>query len=154
MRLEVLGSDSAMLRVRCPVCIPAGEGLIPKAEVVWEEQAPSVAARGELAEFVVAVRAAAARRDVVALRPVISRRFVHSLAGGDGPLEATSTWEREGFRTLDPLPMLLDHGVLPDGPLWVGPPEYLSDRSYRGLRTGFRREGDQWEWVFLVRDGR
>lgn len=155
MRLEVLESDSAAtaLRVRCAGCDAPAEGWIPIGEVVWAGATPGEAARGDLAEFVVAVRTAAAARDVTALRPVISRWFVHSLGGGEGVLEATSAWEREGYRTLDPLPALLDRGVSADGELWVAPPEHLSEPAHRGLRTGFRRNGNAWEWMFLVRDG-
>lgn len=154
MRLEVLGSDSLGLRVRCTVCVPAAEGYIARSAVAWEAKSPTEAAGGELVDFVLAVREAAARRDVAALRPVLATRFVHSLGGGEGPLEATSAWEREMYRTLDPLPLLLDRGLAPYGEIWVAPPEHLEQANFRGLRTGFRQERGRWEWVFLVRDGR
>lgn len=150
-RLEVLRADSASLYVRCVVCTPRGEGWVAKARVVFEPGTPSLAAGGELAEFLLAVRAAAARRDMAALRPVMSRQFTHSLGGADGIMEAVARWEQEGFRRLDRLPWLLDRGVAsPDGIVWAAPPAWAADRAYRDLRAGFRREGNRWEWVFLV----
>lgn len=150
-RLEVLRSDSASLYVRCVVCTPRVEGWVEKERVVFEPRTPALAAHGDLPEFLLAVRAAAARRDVAALRPVMSRRFAHSLGGADGVVEAIGRWEQEGFRRLDRLPFLLDRGVAtPDGAVWAAPPAWVTDRSYRDLRAGFRREGDRWEWVFLV----
>ena len=154
MRLDVLEADSASLRVRCAACPDRAEGWIPMEGVVAEIRSPAEAAGGELAEFVVAVRAAAAARDVVALRPVMTRRFVHSLWGGDGIVEAVSGWERGSFQTVDPLPALLDAGVAPYGDVWVAPPEHAERRGYGGLRTGFRQEDGLWRWMFLVRDGR
>jgi hypothetical protein len=153
MRLEVLEADSASLRVRCAACGGA-EGWIAQEQVVWRAASPAEAARGELAEFVLAVRGAAAARDVAALRPAMSRQFVHSLGGGDGIVEAVSGWERGNYQTLDPLPSLLDGGVAPYGDVWVAPAEHLEQRAYGGLRTGFRRENGVWRWMFLVRDGR
>lgn len=150
-RLEVLRSDSASLYVRCVVCTPRGEGWVEKARVVFEARTPALAAHGDLAEFLLAVRAAAARRDVAALRPVMSPQFTHSLGGADGVVEALGRWEQEGFRRLDRLPWLLDRGVAtPDGAVWAAPPAWVADRAYRDLRAGFRREGNRWEWIFLV----
>lgn len=154
MRLDVLRADSATLRVRCAGCERPVEGTIPKAEVVWDSLPPSAAASGDLAELVVAVRSAAVRRDVQALRPVLASTFMSSLAGREGVIETVAAWQRQDFRTLDPLPKLLDRGVSPYGELWVAPPEFLTDPAYAGLRTGFRKGGDgRWEWTFLVRSG-
>lgn len=106
-----------------------------------------------LAEFVVAVRSAAARRDVAALQPVLARWFTHSLAGGDSPIEAVGAWQRERFRTLDLVPALLDGGVVEDAPIWVAPPEFVAQPGFTGLRTGFAREQGVWKWIFLTRSG-
>lgn len=150
-RLEVLRSDSASLYVRCIVCTPHLEGWVEKERVVWEARAPALAAGGELAEFLLAVRGAASRRDVAALRPVMARLFTHSLSGADGPVEAVGRWEQEGFRRLDRLPFLLDRGVATrDGSIWAAPPAWVAYPSYRDLRAGFRREGGRWEWIFFV----
>jgi hypothetical protein len=150
-RLEVLRSDSAAVYVRCVVCTPRWEGWVDKARVVFEPRAPHLAANGELAEFLLAVRAAAQRRDMAALRPVMSRQFTHSLNGADGVLEAVGRWEQEGFRRFDRIPFLLDRGVAsPDGTVWAAPAAWVTDRAYRDLRVGFRRENGRWEWIFLV----
>lgn len=150
-RLEVLRSDSSSLYVRCVVCTPRVEGWVETEGVVFEPRAPAQAADGELADFLLAVRDAASRRDVAALRAVMGRGFTHSFAGGDGVVEALGRWEQEGFRRLDRLPFLLDRGVAtPDGTIWAAPPAWVTDRAYSDLRAGFRREGGRWEWVFLV----
>lgn len=151
-RLEVLRADSARLHVRCVVCTPRVEGWVPRGAVVYQPAAPEAAARGELAEFLLAVRSAAERADVAALRPVMSRRFTSSFSGGDGILEALARWEWEGHRSLRRLPGLLDRGVSTrDQRIWAAPPEYLSQPQYYDLRAGFRREEGRWEWIFLVR---
>ncbi len=151
-RLEVLGSDSAALRVRCVVCAPQVEGWVEKRSVVYETLAPDAAAQGELAGFLLAVRAAAARHDVAALRPVLSRSFTSSLEPtGEGIIETLHRWEQERYRSLDRLPALLDAGVASrDGRIWAAPQAYLATPGYPGLRAGFRRGGTRWEWVFLV----
>lgn len=151
-RLEVLGADSALLHVRCTVCARPLEGWVERRAVVYEPSSPAAAAGGELAEFVLAVRAAAARRDTAALRPVMPRHFTHSFSGGEGIIEALAHWRAEGFRSLDRLPALLDRGVgTRDGRVWAAPPEYLVHPAYRDLRTGFRSTAGRWEWIFLVR---
>ena len=114
------------------------------------------AARLDLADFVLAVRAAASARDVDALRAVMARDFVHTLGPIDmGLLETFAAWEREQYRTLDRLPFILDRGVatVPGTPVWAAPPEWAASLQYRDLRAGFRRGPDGWEWIFLVRDG-
>lgn len=151
-RLDVIRVDSAGVYVRCAACGGGAAGRVDTSAVVFRAGTPEEAARGELAEFLLAVREAAARRDAAALRPVMSELFTHSpLLGGDGRLEALAAWERERFRALDHLPALLDRGVATrDERLWVAPPEYLEADGYRGYRTGFRRADRGWEWVFLV----
>ncbi|HEV2150181.1 MAG TPA: hypothetical protein VGR37_22475 [Longimicrobiaceae bacterium] len=150
-RLEVLRSDSASLYVRCIVCTPHAEGWVPKERVVFEARPPALAATGDLAEFLLSVRDAASRRDLAALRPVMARQFTHSLGGGDGVVEAVGRWEQEAFRRFDRLPFLLDRGVATrDGLVWAAPPAWVTDPGYRDLRAGFRREGNRWEWIFLV----
>ena len=155
MRLEVLRVDSARLLVRCPVCLGQPTGWVERARVVHEPLAPVDAARLELADFVLAVREAARRRDVAALRPVMSRDFVHSLEAGEGVLEALATWQRRYNADLDRLPALLDRGVVnvPGTQVWAAPPEYAAQLGYLDLRSGFRRGANGWEWIFLVRSG-
>lgn len=150
-RLEVLLPDTVALRVRCELCPEPVEGWIGREDVVWEAPEPSAAADGSLAEFALAVRTAAADRDVQALRPVMSRRFIHSFGGGEGVLEALLEWDRERYRSLDLLPGLMDGGLATrDGRIWVAPAEFVTDPGYMGLRAGFQRVGGQWEWLFLV----
>jgi hypothetical protein len=156
LRLEVLEADSTELRVRCVHCPGAPEGWIARERVVHHPAEPRHAALLDLADFVLAVRDAALRRDLDALRPVMARDFSHQLGPVEpGLLETLAAWEREGYRTLDRLPFLLDRGVaaLPRSPVWAAPPEHTTTLLYRDLRAGFRRGPDGWEWVFLVRDG-
>jgi hypothetical protein len=156
MRLEVLRADTTDLLVRCVHCPGAPQGWIARAGVVHIVRAPQEARRLELADFVLAVRDAAARQDVETLRRTMSREFVHSLGPLEmGLLETFAAWEREQYRTLDRLPFILDRGVatVPGTPVWAAPPEYAAAIGYRDLRAGFRRGPDGWEWIFLVRDG-
>jgi hypothetical protein len=157
MRLEVLHTDTAELMVRCVFCLGQPIGWVPPEAVVRESPMPREAAGLSLAEFAHAVRAAAARRDVDALRAVMARDFVHSLGPAEGGvLEALAAWEREGYRLLDHLPLLMDRGIVavPGTQVWSAPPEFAGDRRYAGVRTGFRRGPDGWEWAFLVESGR
>ncbi len=152
VRLEVAGADSARLRVRCTVCTRPAEGWVNRDAVVFEPIDPAVAASGDLAEFVLAVRQAAGRRDLDALRSAMAPGFTHSFGRASGRLEAIAGWERERFAALDRLPALLDRGLVPRaGQLWVAPPEYVERPDYVGWRAGFRREGERWVWMFLVR---
>jgi hypothetical protein len=156
MRLEVLRADTTDLLVRCIHCPGTPEGWISRDRVVHWARPPQAAARLDLAEFVLAVREAASARDLEALRPVMARDFVHSLGPLDmGLLETFAAWEREGFRTLDRMPFVLDRGVatVAGTPIWAAPPEYAADTRYGDLRAGFRRGPEGWEWIFLVRNG-
>jgi hypothetical protein len=156
MQLEVLRADTTELRVRCVHCPGAPEGWIGRESVVHAPRPPREAAALDLAEFVLAVRAAASARDVEALRPVMARDFVHTLGPIDmGLLETFAAWEREQYRTLDRVPFVLDRGVatVVGTPVWAAPPEYAADSRYADLRTGFRRGPQGWEWIFLVRGG-
>lgn len=156
MRLEVLRADTTDLLVRCVHCPGAPQGWIAREQVVHVVRAPADARGLDLAEFVLAVREAAARQDVQALRPVMPRDFVHSLGPLDmGLLETFAAWEREQYRTLDRLPFILDRGVaaVVGTPVWAAPPEFAASLGYRDLRAGFRRGPEGWEWIFLVRDG-
>jgi hypothetical protein len=38
--------------------------------------------------------------------------------------------------------------------VWAVPPAFACPRGYAGVRTGFRRGPDGWEWAFLVESGR
>jgi hypothetical protein len=156
MQLEVLRADTTELRVRCVHCPGAPEGWVGRESVVHAPRSPREAAGLDLAEFVLAVRAAASARDVEALRPVMARDFVHTLGPIDmGLLETFAAWEREQYRTLDRVPFVLDRGVatVVGTPVWAAPPDYAADSRYAGLRTGFRRGPRGWEWIFLVRGG-
>lgn len=156
MRLEVLRADTVDLRVRCIHCPGTPEGWIGRDAVVHAPRHPQAAARLDLAEFVLAVRAAASQRDVEALRSVMARDFVHTLGPIDmGLLETFAAWEREQYRTLDRMPFMLDRGVatVVGTPLWAAPPDYAADSRYGDLRAGFRRGPQGWEWIFLVRGG-
>lgn len=156
MRLEVLEAEGGRLRVRCARCEGYPEGWISEDAVVHRPLAPREAARLELADFALAVRHAALARDVEALRPVMARQFSHQLGPLEpGTLETFAAWEREGYRTLDRLPFLLDRGIatVHGTAVWAAPPEFTTTLEYADLRAGFRRGPDGWEWLFLVRDG-
>lgn len=157
LRLAVLETDSARLRVRCVHCPGRPEGWISRGAVVHLPLPPREAARLELADFALAVREAALARDVEALRPVMSREFTHQLGPRElGTMETFAAWEAEGYRTLDHLPFLLDRGIATviGTPVWAAPPAFTTTLAYADLRAGFRRGPDGWEWLFLVRDGR
>ncbi len=156
LRLEVLEATDAELRVRCVHCLGAPSGWIARERVVHHARPPSEAAPLYLADFLLAVRDAAIRRDVEALRGVMSREFSHQLGPVEpGILETLAAWEREDFRALDRLPFLLDRGVaaVEGTPVWAAPPEHAASLRYADLRAGFRRGPEGWEWLFLVRDG-
>ncbi|MBW3572122.1 MAG: hypothetical protein KY467_13565 [Gemmatimonadetes bacterium] len=156
MRLEVLRADTTDLLVRCVHCPGTPQGWIARESVVHHVRPPGDVRELDLAEFALAVREAAAQRDVGALRGAMSREFVHSLGPLEmGLLETFAAWEREGYRTLDRLPFILDRGVatVPGTPIWAAPPEYAATLGYHDVRAGFRRGENGWEWIFLVRDG-
>jgi hypothetical protein len=157
MRLEVLRADTTELLVRCVHCPGAPTGWIARESVVHYAPMPLQATRMELADFALAVRNAASRRDLNALRQVMTRHFAGSLEpveAGNG--EILARWEREGFRDLDRMPFLMDRGIVPVGstPVWAAPPQYAATPGYGDLRTGFRRGANGWEWLFLVANGR
>jgi hypothetical protein len=155
IRLQVLQRDSAGMVVQCPRCPGAPIGRVDSARVVGKVRAPSEAAQLELADFALAVRAAALRRDYEALRAVMAVDFVHSLHAPEGALEAIGAWRGPRFNDLALLPALLDRGIVnvAGTPIWAAPPEYAAAPGFAGLRTGFRRGPGGWEWVFLVRPG-
>jgi hypothetical protein len=155
MRLQVLRVDSAELLVRCLVCRGAPTGMLPRASVVHEVLIPAHAARFELADFALAVREAARRRDYDALRAMMSRDFVYSLDDAEGVLEALAGWQGPRTSDLERLPALLDRGIMSTGPggVWAAPPEYVTQRGYNDLRAGFRRGPNGWQFIFLVRPG-
>jgi hypothetical protein len=143
--------------VRCVHCRGEVEGWIARERVAHHPRLPAEAAGLDLADFALAVRAAALRRDVDALRAVMGPDFSHQLGPVEpGILETLAAWEREGFASLDRLPALLDRGIaaVSGTPVWAAPPEHATTRGYADLRAGFRPGTDGWEWIFLVRDGR
>lgn len=152
-RLEVVAMDSLALRVVCRVCPEAARGRVARADVVKDPLAPDSAARASLAEFALAVRAAAERRDLPALRALMARDFSFSLVGAQGRDEALAAWRSENFRSLDRVPELLDRGLSPaPAGIWAAPPEYAERFGFRDLRLGFRQNQDgRWEWTFLMR---
>jgi hypothetical protein len=161
MRLEVVGFDSLGLHVRCDLCPTTPAGRVSETDVVGSAMTPAAAAEhGTIADFALAVRQAALERDVAALRQVMDPDFVFSLRMGGGPIEAVAAWEREAYASLDALVALIDRGlgsrwhgtgVAVRDELWVAPAEFASDRTYPGLRAGFRRVDGRWVWTSLVR---
>lgn len=158
-RLDVLGADTLGLRVRCARCAQPLEGWVRPEQVVWRAVAPVDAASHSLAEFALAVRDAAVRRDLPALRAVMDPLFTYSFGGPPGPDAALAFWQQQAQRPLDQLVALLDRGLLSRwddeptagrDPLWVAPPDYLRQPEYLGWRAGFRQSGGRWSWVFLV----
>lgn len=157
MRLEVLRADTTELLVRCAVCPGTPSGWLERSAVVHHAPAPIDAAQMELADFAFAVRDAAARRDIQALRPVMARTFAGTLGPVElGMLETLAAWEREGYRALDRMPFLMDRGIVTVSTtqVWASPPEYATSAAYADLRAGFRRGANGWEWIFLVANGR
>lgn len=155
MRLAVVQDAGDSLQVRCLICPGAPTGWTERTRVIWVPYAPAEVRGGELAEFVLAVREAARRRDVAALRPVMARTFVHALQGPEGVLASVSALSGPRAADLARLPSLLDRGVapVPDTRVWAAPPEFVTLRGYADLRTGFTRGEDGWEWAFLLRAG-
>jgi hypothetical protein len=128
---------------------------VPRDRVVYALHPPAEAAKMELADFAMAVRDAALRRDYDALRRMMSRDFVYSLDLPDGPMETIAAWQGPRAGDLQRLPALLDHGIasVGSGGVWAAPPEYVTARGYNDLRAGFRRGANGWEFIFLVRPG-
>jgi hypothetical protein len=156
-RLEVLSADPDGLTVRCATCGEGGvEGRIAWEDVIFEPDTPISAAHGTISEFALAVRAAAERQDVEALRLVMARDFTYALIGQQGREVALVAWEAERWATLENVPRLLDRGLSTrDSMLWAAPGEHLETLGYRGYRLGFRGTPDgRWEWTFLMRDDR
>jgi hypothetical protein len=156
MRLQVLRADTAgLLVVRCIVCPMPVDGTVRREDVIYRPADLSLAAGDSLAEFVLALREAAKRRDVAALRAVMSPGFVHVPAGPDGILEALGYWQSMAYRPIEQLPALLDRGVarVPGTEVWAAPPAFGAQVGYQGPRAGFRRVGGRWQWIFLSRGG-
>lgn len=155
MRLAVLRVDSTELLVRCMACRGAPTGMVGRAEIVHEVRAPADAAQLELADFALAVRDAARRRDYDALRAMMSRDFTWSLNDPEGVLEAVAAWQGRRAGDLQRLPDILDRGIANAGPggVWAAPPEHVTQRGYADLRAGFRRGPSGWQLIFLVRPG-
>ncbi len=152
-RLEVEGNDSLGVRVWCAVCEPMIAGYATERDLVADVLPPEVSAWGTFPEFLLAIRDAAARHDLEALRPVMTPDFTSSFFGIQNPDAAFATWRADDFWSLDELPALLDQGVATrDSLLWSTPPAFVADMDYQGLRSGFRRRADgRWEWLYLVR---
>ncbi len=151
-RLNVVHRDSVGLLVSCEVCSPETIGYVKLTDLVYDPEEPVDAAEEGIAEFALAVRDAALRRDLEALRPVMSPYFSYLLSGGEGPDSALGYWTIERFRSVDLLPFLLDEGLTTrDSTLWVAPPAFFADVEYTGHRAGFSRSPEgTWQWVFLI----
>lgn len=152
-RLDVIGTDSIGLRVRCSVCDPPVAGYVNAESIRVATLPPEIAAFGDLVDFALAVRSAAASRDFRLLRPIMNPEFTYDFIGIQTPQLAFEVWTSEGFTSLDELPSLLDRGLSSaDGRIWVTPPEFVHEPTYQGLRAGFRRREDgRWEWLYLIR---
>ncbi|HEX2204236.1 MAG TPA: hypothetical protein VHG91_13090, partial [Longimicrobium sp.] len=152
-RLTILRADSAGLLVQCAHCRGQPIGRVDTAKVVSRVREPRDAQPLDLADFALAVREAARRRDYEALRGVMTPDFVHSLTGGEGALPAIGAWRAHRFNDLALFPSLLDRGIanVAGGAIWAAPPDYAGALGYRDLRAGFRRGARGWEWIFLVR---
>jgi hypothetical protein len=153
MRMAVLRVDSAELVVRCMACRGFPAGRVAKLAVVHQVRTPLEARQLGLADFALAVREAARRKDVEAIRRVMARDFVYSLELGEGVLETVAAWQGRRASDLERLPGLLDRGIVSTGGggVWAAPPEFVTQRGYPDLRAGFRRGADGWEFIFLVR---
>ncbi|HEX9939042.1 MAG TPA: hypothetical protein VGB15_18010 [Longimicrobium sp.] len=153
MRLAVVRVDSTELLVRCMVCRGFPAGRVEKSRVVHEARPPLDARQLGLADFALAVREAARRKDVEALRRVMARDFTSTLDGPEGPGEAIAGWQGPRAGELERLAGLLDRGVVSTGGggVWAAPPEFVNQRGYSDLRAGFRRGASGWEFSFLVR---
>lgn len=151
--LHVVDANPEFLTVRCGSCRERLVGRVRQRDVVFEPRSPADAAHATLAEFALAVRAAAERADTAALAAVMSPDFTFALMGAQGAERARAAWAADGFRTLSQVPALLDGGLAPVGPgLWAAPPAFAEALGYHGLRTGFRLgSGGRWEWLYLVR---
>ncbi|HET7463230.1 MAG TPA: hypothetical protein VFJ82_18390 [Longimicrobium sp.] len=155
MRMAVLRVDSTELLVRCMACRGFPAGRVERSRVVHEARTPLQARQLGLADFALAVREAARRKDVEALRRVMSRDFISTLEGPEGPGEAVAGWQGPRASELERLAGLLDRGIVSTGGggVWAAPPEFANQRGYADLRAGFRRGRDGWEFIFLVRSG-
>jgi hypothetical protein len=155
-RLDVIAADSTGAEVRCVPCGEPLQGRVAWSDLVYEAGTPAAAAHGTIAEFALAIRDAAQRRDLEALRSVMARDFTYALIGPPGREMALAAWAAEGFLALDLVPQLLDRGLATrDGNLWAAPAEHLEELGYQGYRLGFRASPDgRWEWIFLIRGER
>ncbi|HET7230579.1 MAG TPA: hypothetical protein VFJ16_11290 [Longimicrobium sp.] len=153
MRLAVVRVDSTELLVRCMVCRGFPAGRVERSRVVHEARAPIDARQGGLAEFALAVREAARRKDIHALGRVMARDFISTLEGPEGPGEAIAGWQGPRASDLERMAGLLDRGIVSTGGggVWAAPPEFVNQRGYSDLRAGFRRGRDGWEFIFLQR---
>ena len=155
MRLAVVQDAGDSLQLRCLVCPGAPVGWADRGRVIWVPQSPADARAGDLAEFVLAVRTAAIRRDSAALRMAMARTFVHAHGGVEGVIPAVRDLLGPRSQNLARLPGLLDRGVaaVSGTRVWAAPPEYATTPNYPDLRAGFMRGEDGWEWIFFLRPG-
>lgn len=155
MRMAVLQDAGDSLQVRCLVCPGAPVGWTDRVRVAWVALSPADARGGDLADFALAVREAARRRDFPALQAAMSRDFVHALDGREGVLASIADLQTRRAVDLARLPGLLDRGIaqVPGTRVWAAPPEFATVPNYADLRTGFMRGDAGWEWTFLLRTG-
>jgi hypothetical protein len=155
MRLAVVQDAGDSLQVRCMVCPGLPVGWTDRVRLAWIPLAPADARGGDLADFVLAVREAARRRDMPALQAAMARNFVHALDGREGVLAAVADLSGRRAGDLARIPGLLDRGVVavPGTRVWAAPPEFATVPGYADLRTGFMRGEAGWEWTFILRTG-
>ena len=155
MRMAVLQVAGDSLQVRCAVCPGGPVGWTDRGRVIWVPSTPDQARGGELAEFVLAVREAARRRDFDALRSAMAPDFVHALGGVEGVRAALADFQSRRAADLARVPGILDRGVaaVPGTRVWAAPPEYATVPGYADLRTGFVHGENGWEWTFILRPG-
>src|SRR5690606_36561942 len=109
----VVGRDPTGLLVQCRHCEGMPIGYVADEDVVYDPLPPEVAAWGSLADFALAIREAAANRDLDALRTVMAFDFSSSLVGPQHPDAAFAVWRNEQFASLDRVPSLLAQGLAP-----------------------------------------
>jgi hypothetical protein len=105
----------------------------------------------DAAEAVRAVRRAAAKRDVAALRTLIADDITWSFGAAPGADGAIAMWQADGTQ-LEAMVKVLDGGCRLDeaGAQVTCPPAYTESPGYLGHRAGFEKRGQAWKLTFFV----